>query len=163
MFVYQHRYFMQDTPKLTQNGTFCLFGLVWQPSSNVFSTLCKTFSKLNFRLKRQRCVFFFTSCQCSEWVLNSVQTLAGQPPVSFGYSFYGLWNLIVFRGALALSPPPGYKNNKNAKFCVCFFSRWRPGLPDFSWSEHTKLGKNIPNDHNLYQTAINYTKCSQWS
>jgi hypothetical protein len=33
-----------------------------------------------------------------------------------------------------------------------------PGLPDFYWSKHTKMGKNIPNDHKLYQTIINYTK-----
>jgi hypothetical protein len=30
------------------------------------------------------------------------------------------------------------------------------GLPDFSWSKHTKNVKNIPNDHKLYQKAINY-------
>jgi hypothetical protein len=30
-------------------------------------------------------------------------------------------------------------------------------LPDFSWSKHTELGKNIPNNHKLHQTAINYT------
>jgi hypothetical protein len=35
------------------------------------------------------------------------------------------------------------------------------GLPDFSWSQHTKTEKSIPNDHKLYQTAIYYTKCSQ--
>jgi hypothetical protein len=29
------------------------------------------------------------------------------------------------------------------------------GLPDFSWSQN---GKNTPNDHKLYQTAINYTE-----
>jgi hypothetical protein len=34
-------------------------------------------------------------------------------------------------------------------------------LPDFSWSKHTKVGKIIPNDHNLKQTDINYTKCPQ--
>jgi hypothetical protein len=35
----------------------------------------------------------------------------------------------------------------------------RAGLPDFSWSKHTKMGKmHIPNDHRLFQTAINYTK-----
>jgi hypothetical protein len=28
----------------------------------------------------------------------------------------------------------------------------------FFCSKHTKLGKNTPNDHKLYQTAINYTK-----
>jgi hypothetical protein len=33
-----------------------------------------------------------------------------------------------------------------------------PGLPDFSWSKHTNFGKNTPNDHKLYQTAMNYTK-----
>jgi hypothetical protein len=32
-----------------------------------------------------------------------------------------------------------------------------PGLPDFSWSKHSKLGKNITNDHKLYQMTINYT------
>jgi hypothetical protein len=31
-------------------------------------------------------------------------------------------------------------------------------VPDFSWSKHTKTGKNIPNDYKLYQTAINYTR-----
>jgi hypothetical protein len=35
------------------------------------------------------------------------------------------------------------------------------GLPDFSWSKHTKMGKNITNDHKLYQTAINFTKWPQ--
>jgi hypothetical protein len=25
-----------------------------------------------------------------------------------------------------------------------------PGLPDFSWSKHTKLRKNIPNDCKLF-------------
>jgi hypothetical protein len=43
----------------------------------------------------------------------------------------------------------------------------RAGLPDFSWSKHTKLGKiyqigkNIPNDDQPYQTAINYTKWTE--
>jgi hypothetical protein len=37
------------------------------------------------------------------------------------------------------------------------FFGWNPGLPDFSWSKHTKMGKNIPNYHTLYQTSIKYT------
>jgi hypothetical protein len=32
------------------------------------------------------------------------------------------------------------------------------GLPDFSWSKHTKMEKNIPNDHKLFQPTVNYTK-----
>jgi hypothetical protein len=35
------------------------------------------------------------------------------------------------------------------------------GLPDFSWSKHTKTGNTyIPNDHKLYQTAEKYSKLS---
>jgi hypothetical protein len=33
-----------------------------------------------------------------------------------------------------------------------------PELPDFSRSRHIKMGENIPNDHKLYQMAINDTK-----
>jgi hypothetical protein len=29
------------------------------------------------------------------------------------------------------------------------------GLPDFAWSKRTKMVKNIPKGHKLYQTAIN--------
>jgi hypothetical protein len=32
-----------------------------------------------------------------------------------------------------------------------------PGLPDFSWSKYTKMGK-ITNDRKLYQTDKDYTK-----
>jgi hypothetical protein len=36
------------------------------------------------------------------------------------------------------------------------------GLPDFSWSKHAyQIEKNIPNDHKLFQMAINYTKWPQ--
>jgi hypothetical protein len=38
------------------------------------------------------------------------------------------------------------------------YSGTESGLPDFSWSKHTKWGKNITNDHKLYQTAMNDTK-----
>jgi hypothetical protein len=31
-----------------------------------------------------------------------------------------------------------------------------PGMPDFSWSKHTKMWKNLINVHKLYQTAITY-------
>jgi hypothetical protein len=44
----------------------------------------------------------------------------------------------------------------------------QPGLPDFSWSEHTKTGKNIPNDLKLCQKAVTYVykmaePYSKWS
>jgi hypothetical protein len=58
--------------------------------------------------------------------------------------------------------------------CMYIFSEetWKPnhfssGLPDFSWSKHSKLGKKynkwpqtIPNGHKLYQMAIKYSKWS---
>jgi hypothetical protein len=33
-----------------------------------------------------------------------------------------------------------------------------PGLPDFSWYNIPKLGKNIQNDHKLYHMATDYIK-----
>jgi hypothetical protein len=30
------------------------------------------------------------------------------------------------------------------------------GLPDFSWSKISKWGKNIPNNHKIYQMAKKY-------
>jgi hypothetical protein len=59
--------------------------------------------------------------------------------------------------------------NLEARASISKFANWSKesfsdhnvlvaGLPDFSWSEHSKLGKNITNDHKLYQTAISYTK-----
>jgi hypothetical protein len=32
------------------------------------------------------------------------------------------------------------------------------GCQIFAWSKHTKMGKNLPNNYKLYQTAITYTK-----
>jgi hypothetical protein len=38
-------------------------------------------------------------------------------------------------------------------------ARRAPGLPDFSWSKHTKTGKlHIPNDPEIYQMATKNTK-----
>jgi hypothetical protein len=37
-----------------------------------------------------------------------------------------------------------------------FANGLRAGLPDFSWSKHTKMGKKLPNDHKLNQTSISY-------
>jgi hypothetical protein len=36
-----------------------------------------------------------------------------------------------------------------------------PGLPDFSWHNSPKRGKNIPNGHKIYQMATKYTKWPQ--
>jgi hypothetical protein len=36
--------------------------------------------------------------------------------------------------------------------------RNQTGLPDFSWSKHTKTERNIPNDHKLCQKEVNFTK-----
>jgi hypothetical protein len=38
------------------------------------------------------------------------------------------------------------------------FFRARTGLPDFARSKHTKTGKNVPNDHKIYQMASKYIK-----
>jgi hypothetical protein len=36
---------------------------------------------------------------------------------------------------------------------------WSHGLPDFSWYLHeTKTGKNVPNEHKMYQMVIKYPK-----
>jgi hypothetical protein len=32
------------------------------------------------------------------------------------------------------------------------------GLPDFSWSKHTKTEINVPNARNLCRKTVNYTK-----
>jgi hypothetical protein len=35
----------------------------------------------------------------------------------------------------------------------------RAGLPDFSLVHDTKTGKNVPNEHKMYQMVIKYPKC----
>jgi hypothetical protein len=52
------------------------------------------------------------------------------------------------------SPMCGINTNMHSKM----FPSSGAGLPDYSWSKHTKTGKNIANDHKLFQTAIKYTK-----
>jgi hypothetical protein len=39
-----------------------------------------------------------------------------------------------------------------------FTSNSIAGLPDFFLNQKYQNGKNLPNDHKLYPTAINYTK-----
>jgi hypothetical protein len=50
---------------------------------------------------------------------------------------------------------------KHSKFAVDWHKNQKGGgLPDFSWSKHTKTGKNIPNYYKLYQIAWNLPKGS---
>jgi hypothetical protein len=32
------------------------------------------------------------------------------------------------------------------------------GLPDFSFVQHAKMGKNVPNNHKMFQMATKHTK-----
>jgi hypothetical protein len=49
--------------------------------------------------------------------------------------------------------------NMTVKLSVYNFQYYRPGMPDFPWSEHTIMGKihtyiHTSNDHKLYPMAI---------